>query len=160
MKNDGRFKPSHGHRSGGYRSRTYAAWRGMKDRCLNPKDKGFPRYGGRGITVSRAWRDSFTTFLADMGECPDGLSIERIDNDRGYEKGNCKWATPKEQANNRHLPSPGRHPPFRGTYRDRNGRWVAYGPGKAHKYLGYFKTQEDAAAAVRAHLEHSKEQVL
>lgn len=73
----------------------------MRNRCLNPNNRSFARYGGRGITVCERWSD-FANFLADMGERPHPkLSIERVDNEKGYEPGNCKWATAKEQANNR-----------------------------------------------------------
>ena len=81
----------------------YNVWCLIKKRCHNPKSDDYPEYGGRGIIVCKRWRDSFENFLADMGHRPSALhSIDRFpNNDGNYEPDNCRWATPKQQANNR-----------------------------------------------------------
>ena len=79
---------------------TYRSWANMHSRCSNPRDIGYRHYGGRGICVCEEWA-TFQGFVADMGERPVGLTLERKDLDKGYSKANCTWATPREQTLNR-----------------------------------------------------------
>lgn len=83
--------------SGSY---TYSSWQSMKSRCYDENDKDYPKWGGRGIKVCKAWTDSFAEFYKDMGERPYGHTIDRINNEGDYEPGNCRWALPKTQSNN------------------------------------------------------------
>jgi hypothetical protein len=83
-------------------SRVYRVWQGMNQRCGNKKAANFPRYGGRGITVCEEWKKSFEQFLSDMGEPENSeMQLDRIDNNRGYCKTNCRWVTRSENQQNR-----------------------------------------------------------
>ncbi|MFD1274885.1 hypothetical protein [Streptomyces kaempferi] len=80
----------------------YAIWTSMKQRCHNPAHQHYEDYGGRGITVCQRWQDSFEAFFGDIGPRPSAdHTLDRVDNDRGYEPGNVQWRTRREQAQNR-----------------------------------------------------------
>jgi hypothetical protein len=82
-------------------SPTYSSYANMISRCTDPTNKKFADYGGRGIAVCKRWSESFDAFVADMGVRPDGMTLERRDVNLGYEPDNCRWATWKEQHNNK-----------------------------------------------------------
>jgi hypothetical protein len=129
------------------RARTYRAWYSMVRRCTNPTSADWSRYGGRGITVCERWR-SFADFLDDMGPCPDGLSLDRINNEGNYEPGNCRWTTFEQQMHNRRSNAGERHVNAKLTFDDvwtirllaQDGftvRSIATAFGVSHANVGY-----------------------
>lgn len=91
----------HGHNKAGKPSPTFNSWNSMKLRCIYPNHVSYKDYGGRGITICDRWAFSFVNFLADMGERPEGMTLDRKDVDGNYDPENCKWATKKEQEANK-----------------------------------------------------------
>jgi hypothetical protein len=79
---------------------THSSWLNMRQRCLNPAHQSYPSYGGRGITVCDRWKDNYDAFYTDMGPRPKGMTLERVDNEQGYDPFNCVWATRKTQSRN------------------------------------------------------------
>lgn len=126
---------------------TYYSWKSMKARCLSPTATGYARYGGIGIKMHRPWLN-FENFFKDMGERPEGKTLDRIDPDGDYEPFNCQWSTPSEQQRNRRTIKPTQSG-HQGVYLDRsspNIPWRAgiFIDGKLH-HLGKFNNKDDAA---------------
>lgn len=98
-RNKGKENPNY--KTGLSKSRTYGSWASMIQRCTNPNRPEYNNYGGREIIVCEEWL-SFESFLSDMGECPsNNFTLERVNNDSGYNKHNCRWATYSDNLNNK-----------------------------------------------------------
>lgn len=126
-------------------TKEYEAWRHMKDRCLNPNNKSYLDYGGRGIFVCERWQSSFVNFLKDMKICPKNYSLDRIDNNEGYYLRNCRWTTSQQQVLNRRVFNSKLG--YTGISK-RNNTFVARFKWnyKLH-YIGNFKTIKEAVEA-------------
>lgn len=136
---------------GWYRTPTNNSWRGIFFRCQNEKSKSYKYYGEKGITVCDRWKaenNGFLNFLEDMGERPDGTSLDRKDPTKGYHKENCRWATASvQQTNKTHGDRSGKRSKWLGIFPS-HGKWVARirHEGTRH-YLGCFDTEAQAARA-------------
>tara|TARA_R100000951_G_scaffold49479_2_gene41801 strand:+ start:103 stop:555 length:453 start_codon:yes stop_codon:yes gene_type:complete len=129
----------------------YQCWASMRMRCLNNKNPRFKNYGGRGITVCDEWKNSFVSFYNDMGDMGAGMSLDRIDNNKGYYKGNCRWATKSEQQRNINTQKNNKVG-FKGVYFcNTYNKYVSklYCNGKTY-HLGYF---DDLNSAIKARKE-------
>ena len=125
----------------------FQCWRGMIDRCDNPKNSHYGDYGGRGIKVCRDWQDP-AKFMEDMGERPEGLSLDRINNNLGYFKSNCRWASDSIQNINQRTSKRNKYG-FRGVSFDAKCKKIQakiFLNGK-NKFLGFHETPELAARA-------------
>lgn len=91
----------HGDNKRGWQSKEYHAWQNAKSRCFDKKNPGYKNYGARGIRMCDEWRFNYIQFLVDMGRCPKGKSLDRINNDGNYESSNCRWATWSQQMKNK-----------------------------------------------------------
>lgn len=131
---------------GMYRTTTYKTWRSMKERVLNPLNSNFKNYGGRGITICDEWKNSFLAFYRDMGPRPSkNHSIDRIDNEKGYSKENCRWATKTEQSRNQRVCSRNKSGIKGVHWVEKIKKWhVKISTNEGRLFLGEFQNLKDA----------------
>lgn len=129
-------------------SREYNSWAKMTQRCRNKENPKYNDYGGRGITICDRWKESFENFLEDMGYCPEGLSLDRIDVNGNYEPGNCRWTDNTEQSYNQRLSSRNTSGKSGVCFHQNVNKWHARISKENKQYhLGYYDTFEEAVAA-------------
>jgi len=125
------------------RTPTRETWYSMRKRCLNSNDRAYKWYGAKGIKIDPRW-DSFKNFLADMGERPEGMTLDRIDSSKGYNARNCRWSNWRVQQSNR----TNNNEVVGVGYHKASKLWRAYiRPNGKQISLGYYKTQEEAVVA-------------
>lgn len=127
----------------------YKVWAGMKRRCLNKNDPSYAGYGAKGVTVCDEWVHSFQAFYDHIGERPSAEhSIDRIDNSKGYEPNNVRWATKLQQSINRTVKASNKSGQTGVTLFKPNGKWLAgITVDKRRVFLGYFDDMQDAIKA-------------
>ncbi len=130
---------------------THRSWEHMIRRCTKPNEKDFHRYGGRGIKVCNEWM-LFDNFFRDMGLCPEGMTLDRVDNNADYGPGNCRWATRSVQSSNQRKRL-GATSQFKGVC-FKEGKWRAQirVPGVGNFHIGTFTSEIEAADAYKAEL--------
>lgn len=129
-------------------TREYRSWTGMKQRCMYEGHDEFANYGGRGITVDSRWADSFENFLEDMGECPEGASLDRIDVNGNYTKSNCRWEYASVQGYNSRRKSTNTSGRTGVSFHKATGKWMAsIGYNGKVIYLGIHSRFEDAVVS-------------